>query len=235
MTRVSGGYLSSHKASRYETARFSSSRGYASQQRRRFDTNEVKLLSDLTGLAGAEVERVLQSQGPKASLTSFLRQLAQGEIRHPCVGGDVRARLSAMFSLWALLSKSSLQKLNVQMNWPEYQHYVTSELDGLARESFLVIFLDSQNCLIETEMLFVGSVNSAAVYTRVVAHRALVHHAVSIIVAQNHPSGSLLPSQADLDLTQKLMKSLRLFDIALLDHLIVAAGRCESLKNLGFV
>jgi DNA repair protein RadC len=60
-------------------------------------------------------------------------------------------------------------------------------------------------------------------------------HASSIIVAHNHPSGSRVPSQADIDMARKLARCLNILDIELVDHAIVAAGRCESLRNLGFV
>ena len=75
-----------------------------------------------------------------------------------------------------------------------------------------------------------GSVDGAPVYTRVVASGALAHQASSVVVAHNHPSGVLTPSHSDIAVTQKVSKALML-----LDHLIVAEGRCVSLRNLGFV
>lgn len=80
-----------------------------------------------------------------------------------------------------------------------------------------------------------GSVDSAPVYTPVVASRALAHHATSVVVAHNHPSGVLTPSHSDVAVTQTLSKALFLLEIILLDHLIAAEGRRISLRNLGFV
>ena len=74
-----------------------------------------------------------------------------------------------------------------------------------------------------------GSIDSVPVYTRVVASRALAHQASSVLVAHNHPSGVLTPSHSDIAVTQKVSKTLMLLDIRLLDHLIVAEGRCVSL------
>ena len=79
------------------------------------------------------------------------------------------------------------------------------------------------------------SIDAVPVYPRVVASRALAHHATSVVVAHNHHSGALAPSHSDVAVTQKLSKALRLLDIQLLDHLIAANGRCISLRNLGFV
>ena len=61
------------------------------------------------------------------------------------------------------------------------------------------------------------------------------HHATSVVVAHNHPSGALTPSHSDVDVTLRLAKALKLLDIQLLDHLIAGDGRCVSLRNLGFV
>ena len=93
------------------------------------------------------------------------------------------------------------------------------------------VFLGTSSC----ETLFVGSIDRAYVDPRVVLTRALSHQAASIVVAHNHPSGSLIPSAADIETTRKLARCLKLVDIALADHLIVASRRCESLRNLGFV
>ena len=80
-----------------------------------------------------------------------------------------------------------------------------------------------------------GSVDSAPVYTRVVASRALAHQASSVVVAHNHPSGVLKPSHSDVSVTEKLSKARMLLDIRLCDDLIAAEGHCVSLRNLGFV
>jgi DNA repair protein RadC len=99
----------------------------------------------------------------------------------------------------------------------------------------MAMFLDSQYRLLASQVLFMGSVDSAPVYTRVLASRALAHHAKSVVVAHNHPPGVLTPSHSDVDVTQKLSKALKPLNVQLLDHLILAEGRCISLRNLGFV
>jgi len=74
----------------------------------------------------------------------------------------------------------------------------------------VALFLDAQCKLLSSEVLFFGTIDSAVIYRRVVAIRALANHAVSVVVAHNHPSGSLTPSRSDIDVTIKLAKSLQL-------------------------
>ncbi|MEC9121676.1 MAG: JAB domain-containing protein [Pseudomonadota bacterium] len=99
----------------------------------------------------------------------------------------------------------------------------------------MALFLDTHYRLLSAEVLFMGSVDSAPVYTRVVASRALAHQATSVVVAHNHPSGVLKPSHSDVSVTEKLSKARMLLDIRLCDDLIAAEGHCVSLRNLGFV
>ncbi len=90
------------------------------------------------------------------------------------------------------------------------------------REYFVVLYLNSQHQLLEHEVLFKGTVNESAVYPREVARQALLKNATALIVAHNHPGGTCQPSDADLQLTALLAKTLQLLDIHLLDHLILS-------------
>jgi DNA repair protein RadC len=67
---------------------------------------------------------------------------------------------------------------------------------------FAVLFLDSQNRLLALEEMFRGTLTQTSVYPREVVLRALHHHAGAVILAHNHPSGSVQPSSADRSLTR---------------------------------
>jgi DNA repair protein RadC len=87
------------------------------------------------------------------------------------------------------------------------------------------LFLDAQNRLIAMEVLFRGTLTQTSVYPREVVVRALHHHAASVVLAHNHPSGTVQPSRADEALTQTLKAALALVDVRVLDHVIVAPGQ----------
>jgi DNA repair protein RadC len=73
-------------------------------------------------------------------------------------------------------------------------------------EVFAVLFLDSQHRLLALEELFRGTLTQTSVYPREVVLRALHHHAAAVVLAHNHPSGSVQPSRADEALTQSAEK-----------------------------
>ena len=100
---------------------------------------------------------------------------------------------------------------------------------------FALLLLDSQHRLIALEELFRGTLSQTSVYPREVALRALHHHAAAVVLAHNHPSGSVQPSRADEALTQTLKAALALVDVRVLDHVIVAPGAALSMAEQGLV
>jgi DNA repair protein RadC len=92
------------------------------------------------------------------------------------------------------------------------------------KEHFEMALLNSQNKLIATKALFAGTVNESAVYPREVVKTALDHNATTVIIAHNHPGGSLTPSSADRDVTTKIVKALEVIGIKVLDHVIATSG-----------
>jgi DNA repair protein RadC len=92
------------------------------------------------------------------------------------------------------------------------------------REVFAIMFLDSQNRLIELEDMFIGTLSQTSVYPREVVRAALAHNAAAVVLTHNHPSGSVQPSRADEHLTSTLKAALALVDVRVLDHIITGPG-----------
>jgi len=95
------------------------------------------------------------------------------------------------------------------------------------REHFAVVYLNQQNEVLSSEVLFSGSLSSSAVYPRELIKRVLGREAASIVIGHNHPSGSIQPSGPDRQLTRKLKTALESIDVALLDHIIIGNGSEE--------
>ena len=83
--------------------------------------------------------------------------------------------------------------------------------------------------------MFKGTINAASVYPREIAKKALQVNAAAIIIAHNHPSGIPTPSEADKRITAAIKKSIALFDINLLDHVIVGGGDTFSFAEKGMI
>ena len=102
-------------------------------------------------------------------------------------------------------------------------------------EKFHVIFLDKQNQIIADEEMGSGTVDHTPVYPREVMKRSLELSASALILVHNHPSGDPSPSQADIEMTQKLKTLVESFNIVLHDHLIIGRHAEVSFKNIGLL
>ena len=122
------------------------------------------------------------------------------------------------------------------MNSPQLvRDFLRFRLEHVEHEVFCVLFLDSQNRLIEFAELFRGTLGSASVYPREVVKEALRHNARSLLFAHNHPSGIAEPSDADRRITQRLQEAQGLFDIRVLDHLVVGSPEIVSFAERGWI
>jgi len=106
----------------------------------------------------------------------------------------------------------------------EVREYLEHSMRGLKREILTVIYLDSAHAILGSEVVAEGTINVNTIYPREVVRRAINKHAAAIIMAHNHPSGSLKPSPQDLSLTKNLYFICSFLQIQLLDHFIVGDG-----------
>ncbi len=106
---------------------------------------------------------------------------------------------------------------------------VKDELVYSDREILLSVMLTIRNDLIGVETVSIGSIVSANIAPRDVFKSAILANAVAIIVCHNHPSGDLVPSDADIEITKQLIAAGELLGIKVLDHLIVSNRGYRSL------
>lgn len=106
----------------------------------------------------------------------------------------------------------------------EVAEYLVHSMRGLKKEVFTVIYLDSSHAIIDSEIVAEGTLNVNTVYPREIVARALQVHAAALVVAHNHPSGSLQPSSQDIKLTKTLWLVCNYMQMQLLDHFIVGNG-----------
>jgi DNA repair protein RadC len=116
----------------------------------------------------------------------------------------------------------------------QVRDYLLHSMRGLKKEVFTVIFLDSSHAVIDSEVIAEGTLQATTVYPRELLIRALKHNSAALVVAHNHPSGSLQPSRQDRILTRTLFLAASLLDIHLLDHLIIGDG-CYSFADQGLM
>jgi len=105
----------------------------------------------------------------------------------------------------------------------------------LEHEVFGVLLLDNQHQLIESVILFRGSLAEASVYPREVVKEVLAVNAGACIFFHNHPSQLACPSEADKRITSRLIEALKLIDVRVLDHLLVTTNGAYSFAEAGIL
>lgn len=154
------------------------------------------------------------------------------------INGLGQAKICQLAAILALARRALEEELRREclLHVPDQvKAYCASLLGHEPIEYCMALFLDNQHRLICAQEISRGTLTETSIYPREVVKAGLAHHAAAIILAHNHPSGRAEPSAADLYLTQQLKQSLAVVDIALLDHLIVAANNVISLAELGHV
>ncbi len=106
---------------------------------------------------------------------------------------------------------------------PQDAWKLCADIRSSKREHLIAFYLDTQNRLIERQIISIGILNASLVHPREVFEPAIALHAASIIIAHNHPSGSLQPSQEDINITERLVHAGKILGIAVLDHIILTS------------
>ena len=113
--------------------------------------------------------------------------------------------------------------------------YLYYSMRDLTKEVFKVIYLNSQNQIIDTTDLSEGTISSSAISPREVMENAIRYHAASLIFAHNHPSGNPEPSASDKDLTRDLVYAGSIMRIKVLDHVIIGGNKYFSFAGEGLI
>ncbi|MEM7556571.1 MAG: DNA repair protein RadC [Cyanobacteria bacterium P01_A01_bin.84] len=100
------------------------------------------------------------------------------------------------------------------------------------QERFAVLLLDNKNCLLGTQIITIGTATETLAPPREIFREVIRQGATKVIVAHNHPSGSLEPSTEDIQLTAQLLSGGQFLAIPILDHLILGNGNYESLREI---
>jgi DNA repair protein RadC len=110
-----------------------------------------------------------------------------------------------------------------------------SRIRGEQKEHFIALCLNARNMVIHEETVSIGSLNANIVHPREVFRPAIAHSAAAVVLAHNHPSGDVSPSQEDLRLTSRMVEAGRVIGIEVLDHIIVSRSSYLSFRSESYL
>lgn len=146
------------------------------------------------------------------------------------VKGLGKAKASQVFAMLELGKRLNTENKPEILSASDVWNFC-ADIRAMQREYFVAFYLDTQNCLIEKQTISIGTLNASLVHPREVFEPALSFHAASVIVAHNHPSGKLDPSQEDREVTKRLVEAGNLLGVELADHVIVTKSGYLSFQQ----
>lgn len=189
-----------------------------------------------TGIPGkTAVDMARDLLGEFGSLQALFRASRQRLCSAKGMGDAKYTQLQAVLEMARRCLWEELQRGTALTSPQLTRDYLQAQLSQEPREVFAALFLDSQHRVLGFEKLFYGTIASASIHPREVVRRCLELGAAALIVTHNHPSGIAEPSQADRDITARLVRALALIEVRLLDHIVIGQGHSESFAERGWL
>ena len=150
--------------------------------------------------------------------------------------GKMRAmRLKAAAEFGRRVAVAKASSYDVVLSDSDVVRIMEPQLGALQHEECWALYLASSGRVLERMRISQGGVQATVVDCKLILKRALELLAVQIVLVHNHPSGNTQPSQQDMALTERVSEAAKLFDIRLLDHVIIAKGAHFSFRGQGIL
>ena len=156
-----------------------------------------------------------------------LQQLARMNVAEMCnaqikgIGEAKAVTLVAAMELGIRRKAAEHFRIRIQGS-KDIAGYLQAKLENRKQEVFAVVYLNRGNRILSLETISEGGLTGTVADPRIILKKALEQDATSLVLCHNHPSGNLIPSKADEQLTQKIKHAAALMDIQVLDHIIVS-------------
>lgn len=150
------------------------------------------------------------------------------------MGTAKASQLKAAFELARRKEEDNREQISVKSH-QDVIKLVRQKLKDKKKEHFLILCLDTRNNLIKISNISTGTLDANLVHPREVFKEAIQSLSSSIILVHNHPSGNPEPSDADIDITKRILETGKAVGIDILDHIIIANNRSFSFKEKGIV
>ncbi|HAQ21363.1 MAG TPA: hypothetical protein DCR40_19360 [Prolixibacteraceae bacterium] len=201
--------------------------------------SEAELIAILIGSGNLDESAVEVSRRILASVNNNLNELGKktiSDLRKFKGIGEVKAI--------TIMSALELGRRRKESEPDEKPKVITSAdaasifkplLSDLPHEEFWILLLNRNNIYIDKMMVSQGGLVGTVIDVRIILRKALENGACSLILCHNHPSGNLVPSEADKDITKKIQEAGKHMDIPVLDHLIIGNGSYFSFADEGLI
>jgi DNA repair protein RadC len=205
----------------------------------RRSVSDAELLAILIGSGSKDETAVELCKRLLNSVNNNLFNLSKLEVNDLClfkgIGEAKAVTIIAALEIGRRRQNTEVEEKPVLNNSKKAYAYLKQMLEDLNHEEFWVIFLNTSCKVIDKQMIGRGGNDFTPVDVRIILRFALLNKANSIILAHNHPSGTLKASEPDKILTRKILEAAKLMDIHVHDHLIITDDNYLSFRDEGLL
>jgi DNA repair protein RadC len=208
-------------------------------QKGRSSLSDAELLAILIGSGSRKLSAVQLSREILAGSKNSLEQLSKKSVSDLMkFNGIGEAKAITIYSAMEIARRRStltvLQKQSVKSSRDAF-NYLRGDLSDLGHEEFYSLFLNRANEIIGSKLISKGGISGTVADGKIIFHEALELKSSAIILAHNHPSGRLIPSKSDINLTNSLVNFGKFIDLHVLDHLIFCDNNYFSFADEGLI
>ena len=197
--------------------------------------SELLALIIRSGIKGKNVLELSQEILRDLDLDNLSNSTLQQLQNYEGIGRVKAGQILAAFELGTRLARDELSTGEEIFSLEDVLGHLNPDMKRLEREELRALHLNNANELIHEETIFYGSINEVQIEPREIAKSCLKHNSGGVILAHNHPGGRADPSEADLNVTERVESTLRTLGITLIDHVIVGKNDESSLKRKGYI
>ena len=199
--------------------------------------SDAELIAILFRTGNASESAVELAKRLLSSSNNSLNELSEKTLRELSENKGIgQAKAMALLTAFEIGRRVRAEKVEQK---PQIQssmdvvNFMQNKIAYLNHEEFWVLYLNNANLILKTAQISIGGITSTEVDTRIVMQEAVVQKATQLILCHNHPSGSVRPSRADINLTERISKAAKIMDIALVDHIIIHKEKYYSFAEEG--
>lgn len=191
--------------------------------------SDFELLQALIGSGNAQADVIKIAKETQKVLRTYGADITYEQLKQ--IKGLGPARICEILSAFELAKRYLIDSEQPIIDSPEKAVEQLADIRDKKQEHFVVMTLDGANRLIIKRIITIGTLTSSLVHPREVFADAITDRAASIIIAHNHPSGNLEPSQSDIELTKRLQEAGKIIGINVLDHIIITKTGYDLIKT----
>lgn len=201
--------------------------------------SDAELIAILFRTGNASESAVELAKRLLSSSNNSLNTLSEKTLRDLSeIKGIGQAKAMALLTAFEIGKRIRAEKVEerpVIQNSMDVVNLMQNKIAYLDHEELWVIYLNNSNKILDVVQINKGGISSTEVDVRIVLEKAVVMKSTQIILCHNHPSGSVRPSKADIQLTEKTRKAANILDVTLVDHIIIHKGKYYSFVEEGLI